>query len=102
MAETKTSRVTLSPEEKEARKRAKYKRDNERKKERGYPDQKKYRMTHPSQNYEPKIRIPLSKKADLQTLINLTGLTITQLFVGAVEEKYGVILHNDLDNDEIL
>lgn len=88
----KVGRPQLSPEERELRRIAKYKRDNERKKAQGWVAQKKYRATHKPQVYEPKLRIPLSKKETLKTLLAETNLSATQLFVGAVEEKYGVIL----------
>ena len=45
------------------------------------------------ENYEKiAIRVPKGKRAVLENLSKLTGLTITQLFVGAVEEKYDVSL----------
>lgn len=72
----------------------------------GYSSQKKYKAAHPEvyrgRHYEPKLRIPLGRKDTLAQLMAQTGLTITQLFVGAVEEKYGVILHDDVDNPEEL
>lgn len=69
-----------------------------------YAAQKKYKATHPEvyrgKYYEPKIRVPLDKKESLVSLMERTGLTITQLFIGAVEEKYGVILHNPVDKTD--
>lgn len=91
----KRGRPPLSPEEKEKRRIVRNKSAADRHKKNGYVAQKKYRNSHPekyNQNYEPKIRIPLEKKDVLTKLIGQTGLTITQLFVGAVEEKYGVNL----------
>ena len=98
-------RPPLSPEEKALRLKEKNKRDIERQKNNGYAAQKKYRLAHPDnvvkwrqRFYEPKIRIPKELRPILNSLIKDTGLTITQLFVSAVEEKYGVTLHDILDN----
>lgn len=88
----KVGRPKLSPEERELRRIAKYKRDNERKKAQGWVAQKKYQATRRSQIYEARLCIPLDKKETLKTLLAETNLSATQLFVGAVEEKYGVIL----------
>lgn len=78
-------------------------------KEGGYATQKKYRVEHPDRvkaarikaaqkNYEPKVRIPREYKTAFDALLTQTGLTITELFIGAVEEKYNIILHRDLTN----
>jgi hypothetical protein len=97
----KRGRPALSEEEREARRIAHNQKTNERHKANGYASQKRcnaaYREAHRGEIYEPKLRIPSSKKGELQDLISKTGLTLTQLFVGAVEEKYGVILHEDID-----
>lgn len=95
----KRGRQSLSLEEREIRRKEKIRRDNERKKAQGWVAQKKYRANHPSRErvYEPKIRIPLDKKAVLTDLLEKTGLSITQLCIGAVEEKYGVSLRNNVD-----
>lgn len=91
---SKGGRPPLSPEEREARRKAKNKRDNERKKAQGYTAQKKYRENRKGRVYEPKLTIPASKKDALFQLMEQTGMTTTQLFVTAVEEKYGVNLHS--------
>lgn len=96
----KVGRPRLSPEEREYRRKIKNKRDNERKKAQGYTAQKRYRENRKGKYYEPKLNIPADKKEVLFRLMEQTGLTTTQLFVGAVEEKYGVILHRTLDKDE--
>lgn len=90
----KGGRPPLSPEEREARRKAKNRRDNERKKAQGYTAQKKYRENRKGRVYEPKLTIPASKKDALFQLMKQTGMTTTQLFVTAVEEKYGVDLHS--------
>ena len=36
--------------------------------------------------------MPASNKSMLEQLLAETGLTVTQLFVGAVKEKYGIDL----------
>ncbi len=74
----------------------------------GYAAQKRYRQNHPDRvreqnersrgkNYEPKLRIPIENKATLEKLLSDTGLSITQLCLGAVEEKYGVTLLKPID-----
>lgn len=90
----KGGRPPLSPEEREERRKAKNRRDNERKKAQGYTAQKKYRENRKGRVYEPKLTIPASKKDALFQLMEQTGMTTTQLFVTAVEEKYGVDLHS--------
>lgn len=94
----KGGRPPLSSEEREARRKAKNKRDNERKKAQGYTAQKKYRENRKGRVYEPKLTIPASKKDALFQLMERTGMTTTQLFVTAVEEKYGVDLHSIADD----
>ena len=95
----KRGRPPLSPEEREAHRKAKNKRDNERKKAKGYTAQKNYRENRKGQVYEPKLVIPASKKALLFELMKSAGMTTTQLFVTAVEEKYGVDLHTSASDD---
>ena len=85
----------LTDEEREQRKKKKNRRDNERRKAQGWTAQKKNRESHREQYYEPKVRIPSDKKEVLLRLMSQTGLSVTQLLVGAAEEKYGVVLHND-------
>lgn len=71
-------------------------------KEGGYATQKKYCAEHPDRvkasrqkNYEPKVRIPREYKATFDALLAQTGLNITELFIGAVEEKYNILLHRN-------
>ena len=90
----KGGRPPLSLEEREERRKAKNRRDNERKKAQGYTAQKKYRENRKGRVYEPKLTIPARKKDALFQLMEQTGMTTTQLFVTAVEEKYGVDLHS--------
>ena len=97
----KKGRPPLTPEEREARRVAQNKSAMERHKKNGYAAQKKYRAAHPekyNQNYEPKVRIPLEFKATIESLTQETGFSITRLFISAVEEKYQVVLHRDIDN----
>lgn len=103
----KRGRPPLSPAEREARRIAKNKQTVEWHKSTGYAAQKKYKESHPESRanergrvYEPKIRIPMELKGNLESLMKETGLSITRLFVSAVEEKYGVVLHRDIDNRE--
>ena len=99
----KVGRPPLSPEEREARRIAQNKMSVERHKRNGYAAQKKYRAAHPekyNQNYQPKVRIPLEFQHIIERLTQETGLSITQLFISAVEEKYNVDLHRSIDKSD--
>ena len=78
----------------------------------GYASQKRYRQNHPDRvreqkrkqnerlrgsTYEPKLRIPMENKHILEKLLADTGLSITELCIGAVEEKYGVTIQKQVD-----
>lgn len=94
----------------------KLKRELARQKATGYAAQKRYREKHPEKAreyrqkqtdrekgniYEPRLRLPIEDKKILQQLCSQTGLTITQLCVIAIKEKYGVILcENNIDKTE--
>lgn len=91
-------RPPLSDEERELRRIETNKKQAERLKRNGYAAQKKYRETHSyKKNYEPKIKIPLEFRSNLDKLLSKTGMTITELFVGAVEEKYAITLRYPID-----
>lgn len=105
----KRGRPPIPPEERVKRaeerreKRKIYKREYD--KSTGYISQKKYKASHPEMYhgrfYEPKVRIPIDKKNDLLQLLDATGMTMTQLFVVAVREKFGVeLFKNDEKNEE--
>lgn len=107
----KRGRPPLSPEEKEQRRIAKNAATNAYHKKNGYASQEKYRQAHPEKyrayretarerTYEPKVRIPIELKVVLEELLKQTGLSISQLFIGAVEEKYNITLHKGIDDDE--
>lgn len=66
-------------------------------KEGGYMSQKRYRESHRGIYYEPKIRIPAAKEPVLKKLLADTGLSITELCLTAIEEKYGVDLRKPID-----
>ncbi len=77
-----------------------------------YASQKRYAKKHPEQRkdrdkrykaqfYSPKINIPKEYRDDIMVLSNNVGLSVNMLFITAVEEKYGVILHKEnTENDE--
>lgn len=81
-------------------------------KEGGYMSQKRYKENHPDRIkeqrrkqkekmrgviYERKLRLPVSSKAALDELLQSTGLSITELCLTAIEEKYGVDLRKPID-----
>lgn len=96
-------------------KEEKLKRELARQKATGYAAQKRYREKNPdvarsvarksmklhrekvkgteNEVYCARIPIKMKYKADLDNLVVEQGLTITELFLSAVEEKYGVVLH---------
>lgn len=99
----KRGRPPLSPEEKEKRRVAKNAASTAHHKRTGWAAQYKYKKEHPEKCreynkrarenvYEPKIRLPLSKKQDLQSILESENLSITQLFCLLVKEKYGIEL----------
>nr|DAO56456.1 MAG TPA: hypothetical protein [Caudoviricetes sp.] len=88
----KSGRPPLSPDEREARRKAKVQRDNNRQKERGYPAHKKYVEKHRGEIYEARLRLPADNRHLLEELLSNTNLSVTQLFTGALKEKYGVDL----------
>lgn len=72
----------------------------------GYAAQNKYKKATPERYreynrraretvYEPKIRLHMSKKAVLQSLLQAEGLSLTQMFTTLVLEKYGIDLAGD-------
>lgn len=71
---------------------ATFRKYREKQKALGYPNQQKYRETHKGEFYEPKLRLPASSRATLDTLLKQTGMTTTQFFSDAVYEKYGIDL----------
>lgn len=102
----KRGRPPLSPEEKERRRVAKNATVAAYHKSTGYAAQNKYKKANPERYreynrraretvYEPKIRLHVSKKEALQSLLQAEGLSLTQLFVTLVLEKYGIDLTGD-------
>lgn len=72
-----------------------------------YAAQKKYQRTHPEKMreiqarkrakargyiYEPRLRLTMKSKEQLEELCSSSGLSITKLFCALVKEKYGVEL----------
>lgn len=93
----KHGRPRLTEEEKAARAIERKKYDAERFKKNGYSYQKKYRETHRGTLYEPKIRIPIEYKPVFDKLLSDTNMSITELCLTSLEEKYHVILHKHID-----
>ena len=102
----KRGRPPLSPEEKERRRVAKNAAVAAYHKSTGYAAQNKYKKANPERYreynrraretvYEPKIRLHMSKKAVLQSLLQAEGLSLTQMFTTLVLEKYGIDLADD-------
>lgn len=76
----------------------------------GYASQEKYRQAHPDRylayreaakgrTYEPKLRIPIDKKDKLTSLLQSEDVSLTQLFITLVMEKYGINLSSE-DTDD--
>jgi len=66
----------------------------QRHKQTNYAAQKKYRENNPDvyDFYEPKVRIPSEYRDTIKALSKKTGMSITELFIGAVEAKYNITL----------
>ena len=99
-------RPSLSPEEKETRRKELTKKSNDYHKSTGYAAKKKYKETYPDRIIESdktfreshdNLRIFLHKdfRANLNKIISESNMTITKLFLTAVEEKYGIALTKD-------
>ena len=87
-------RPRLTDEEQEQRRIKRRKYDAERLKKSGYSAQKTYRK----KNYrECKILIRNEYSNELDALLDSTGLSISELFIGAVEEKYDITLTKGID-----
>lgn len=104
--EKKRGRPALPEEERQARRRASYKKQTEKRKLSGWAVDKRYAATHPeirakkyanwtAKYYSPKINIPRECKPDFDALLASTGKTISELTLGAIEKQYGVKLHVD-------
>lgn len=87
----------------------KLKRELARQKATGYAAQKRYRQMHPDAERERSakrrmdsrtiaIRIKREYEPILDEIVSSTGKTMTDIFISAVEEKYGVVLHKSIDN----
>lgn len=92
----KRGRPPLSPEEKEAHRIAKNKRDSERSKANGYIAQKKYRSEH----YVVRFGLPIKSKETLEDLLHSEGMTAAQMFCHLVYEKYGILLEEGAKDKE--
>lgn len=75
----------------------------------GYASQKRYKQNHPDRVieqrrkrserlFEPKLRIPRKNKHIVDRLISETGMNLSDLFIRAVEDKYGVTLLDTPDS----
>lgn len=102
----KRGRPPLSPEIKAERIALKNASTNAYHKKNGYAAQEKYRQAHPEKyrayretargrTYEPKLRIPIEKKDELASLLQSEGVSLTQMFVTLVMEKYGINLSSE-------
>lgn len=98
----KRGRPALSPEEKSRRIEDKRAYVANYSKKNGYAAQKKYRKTHPEiykgRFYEPKLRIPVCNKEAFLQLADDNGVSVTQLCLSAIKEKYGIDFSDPVDN----
>lgn len=94
-------RVPLTPEELEARRIARNRSSAKSHKRSGYAAQKKYRATHKEEKRRPfyaiLLRVPAESKPVFERLSKDTGLTITELVICAIEEKYSIDLRRSID-----
>lgn len=109
----KRGRPRLSPDKKAEREKEKQAKSAAYHAASGYAAQKKYSKAHPEKAkqaasryakkhngelYSPHISIYKDFKQIIDDLAKTTGLSINQLFIGAVEEKYNVTLHKNFDD----
>jgi len=90
-------RPPLSPEEKEAKQLILNKKSAQCHKDTDYAAQRKYRENNPDKykRYSVKIVIATEFKETLDTLVESSGLSLTSLFINAVEEKHNIKLRKD-------
>lgn len=93
----KRGRPPLSPEAKAENYEERKKYTNEWHKKTGYAAQKKYRESHPfvyseRKYHEARVHISREKRDILKELAKREKITISELFIIAVEEKYKVNL----------
>lgn len=105
----KRGRPALSPEEKTERAAKRAEQSAAIHKANGYAAQKKYQKEHPekrriyrktqeAKTYSAKIRIPVEMKDELFRILKRENLSLTQMFVTLVREKYGVDLKPDSES----
>lgn len=105
----KRGRPPLSPEERELRRIERNKRSSEAHKKSGYAADKRYRENNPDKiskknriyrNKNDSLTVTLSKeyRSVIDRLTNETGLSISDLFITAVEMQYDVKLKKRLLN----
>ena len=80
---------SLTPDEREQRRIKQNKIINDHHKKTGYASRKK--------GYEPKIRVSKDAEELLKALCAENDMTITDLFVDAVEQRYGISLRHEVD-----
>lgn len=96
----KRGRPALPPEEKAKRIEAKRAYMAAYSKKNGYAAQKKFRETHPEYKdrfYEPKLRIPSQNKELFIGLAAANNMSVTQLCLSAIKEKYGIDFSEPID-----
>jgi len=71
------------------------KRHNAQQKESGYAAQKKYQKGYRDRMYLCRFYIEKSKKDEIQRIAKENGLSLSRLFIEAVEEKYQIKLREN-------
>ena len=92
-------RPPLSPEKKAEAQARRSAAQNTHHKSTGWAAQKKYRGQHKGERYEAKVTMPAVNRDAFTKLLEHTGLTISDLVLEAVYEKYGIDFRKPIDKD---
>lgn len=95
----KRGRPPLSPEKKADAQARRSAAQNAHHKSTGWAAQKKYRSQHSGERYEAKVTMPAVNRDAFSNLLEQTGLTISDLVLEAVYEKYGIDFRKPIDKD---
>lgn len=83
-------RIERTPDEVEAIKKKRNAMSNAAHQKSGWAAQKKYKLQHRKDRYEIKVTMPASNKDAFLLFLKQTNLTISDVLLGSLYEKYGI------------
>ena len=95
----KRGRPPMSPEKKAEAQARRSAAQNKHHKSTGWAAQKKYRSQHGGERYEAKVTMPAVNRDAFTALLEQNGMTISELVLGAVYEKYGIDFRKPIEKD---